>query len=82
MRDTIRGVVIFVVILSTLWAGAACMRWAKRGSSGTQLMASAMLLVLGMGAPVVHPPQQGIEEAREDKSRKGSQSGDPPDPVT
>jgi hypothetical protein len=37
-----------------------------------------MLLVLGVGAPVVNPPQQGIEEAREDKQQKGGQSGDPP----
>lgn len=43
------------------------------------MLASAMILVLGMvGAPVVNPPQQGIEEAREDKGTKGAQSGDPP----
>jgi len=41
-------------------------------------MASAMLLVLGIGLPIVNPPQQGIEEAREDKGRKGGESGDPP----
>jgi hypothetical protein len=28
---------------------------------------------------VGNPPQQGREEAREDKDRKGGQSGDPPD---
>jgi hypothetical protein len=37
-----------------------------------------MMLALGTGLPIVNPPQQGIEEAREDKGTKGSESGDPP----
>jgi hypothetical protein len=37
-----------------------------------------MIMVMGMGAPIVNPPQQGIEEAREHKGKKGSESGDPP----
>ena len=78
MRDAIRAVVILVVIAVTLWAGVGSIRWAKRNSTGAQVLASAMLLVLGMGAPVVHPPQQGVEEARQDKGKKGSESGDPP----
>jgi hypothetical protein len=41
-------------------------------------MANAMMLVLGMGGPVVNPPQQGIEEARENKGTKSAESGDPP----
>jgi hypothetical protein len=36
-----------------------------------------MILVLGIGVPIVNPPRQGIEEAREDKGKKGSESGDP-----
>jgi hypothetical protein len=78
MRDIIRGAIIVVVIVSTFWAGVGSIRWAKRSSTGAQVLASAMLLVLGMGGPVVKPPQQGIEEAREDKGKKGSESGDPP----
>lgn len=41
------------------------------------MMANALMLVLSMGV-VVKPPQQAIEEAREDKGRKGGESGDPP----
>jgi hypothetical protein len=37
-----------------------------------------MIMVLGVGVPIVNPPQQGIEEAREDKGKKGAESGDPP----
>lgn len=38
-----------------------------------------MLLVLGFSMPVVKRPQPGVEEAREDKGKKGAESGDPPD---
>jgi hypothetical protein len=61
-----------------LASAVSAVRWAKRGSSGTQLVASAMMLVLGMFAPGVQPPEQGIEQVREDKGKKGSESGDPP----
>lgn len=62
------------------WPNAVgSIRWAKRHPMGAELLASAMILVLGMAGPVVHPPQQGIEEAREDKGKKGAESGDPPD---
>ena len=79
MRAAFRAIVIVLVAVATIWAAVGSVRWAKRQSTGAQLLASAMLLVLGIGAPVVNPPQQGIEEAREDKDQKGGQSGDPPD---
>ena len=78
MRVPIRAVAIVMVVVVALLAGVGSIRWAKRNSTGAQVLASAMLLVLGMGAPIVQPPQQGIEEAREDKGQKGSESGDPP----
>ena len=78
MRDVIRAVIIVVVIEVMLVAAVGGVRWAKRSSTGAQALASAMLLVLGLGAPVVHPPQQRIEEAREAEGKKGSESGDPP----
>jgi hypothetical protein len=78
MRAPIRAILVCLVITAVLFAAVGSVRWAKRQSTGAQLLASAMLLVLGVGAPVVNPPQQGIEEAREDKQQKGGQSGDPP----
>jgi hypothetical protein len=78
MRAIVRATVIVLMAVACLWAAFGSVRWAKRQSTGAQLLASAMLLVLGIGAPVVNPPQQGIEEAREDKDQKGGQSGDPP----
>ena len=62
-----------------VWAAVGSVRWAKRHSTGAQLVAGAMLLVLGFSMPVVKRPQQGLEEAREDKGKKGAQSGDPPE---
>ena len=79
MRAAVRAIVIVLVAVAAVCSAVGSVRWAKRQSTGAQLLASAMLLVLGIGAPVVNPPQQGIEEAREDKDQKGAQSGDPPD---
>ncbi|MFL6602846.1 MAG: hypothetical protein ACJ8R9_16160 [Steroidobacteraceae bacterium] len=71
--------VIILAAVVALFAAAGSIRWAKRNSTGAQFIASAMILVLGIGGvPIVNPPQQGIEEAREDKGTKGSESGDPP----
>jgi hypothetical protein len=70
-----RAVVIVLMVMLTLWGAIGSIRWAKRHSTGAQLLASAMILVLGIGVPVVSPPQQGVEEAREDKGKKGAESG-------
>jgi ABC-type amino acid transport system permease subunit len=78
VRDTLRGIAVVLAIIIALSGAIGSIRWAKRQSTGAQFLASAMLLVLGIGSPIVNPPQQGIEEAREDKGTKGSESGDPP----
>ncbi len=78
MRTVIRALVIVLMVMVTLWGAVGSVRWAKRHPTGAQFLASAMILVLGIAGPVVHPPQQGVEEAREDKGKKGSESGDPP----
>lgn len=78
MRDVLRSMVIVLACVLVMSAAVGAVRWAKRHSSGAQILASAMILVLGIGVPVINPPQQGIEEAREDKGSKGAQSGDPP----
>ena len=67
------------LVVLMIGAAIASVRWAKRHSTGAQLLAGAMLLVLGFSMPVVKRPQQGVEEAREDKGKKGAQSGDPPE---
>ena len=78
MRDFLRATAIVLTCILVLSAGVGAVRWAKRHSTGAQILASAMLLVFAIGAPVINPPQQGIEEAREDKGKKGAESGDPP----
>ncbi len=78
MRAAIRAIVITLAVMVVLVLAVGSVRWAKRSSTGGQLLASAMILMLGISMPVVNPPQQGIEEAREDKGKKGSESGDPP----
>jgi hypothetical protein len=67
------------MVLMLIWAAVASVRWAKRHPTGAQLLAGAMLIVLGIAAPIPKRPQQGVEEAREDKGKKGAESGDPPE---
>jgi hypothetical protein len=78
MSGTIRPIATILAVAVILLAGVGSARWAKRHTTGAQLVASALILVLGMVGPAVKSPQQGIEEAREDKGKKGSESGDPP----
>ena len=78
MNPVVRATAIVLACILVLSAAVGAVRWAKRNSTGAQVVASAMLLVLGIGVPVINPPQQGVEEAREDKGTKGAESGDPP----
>lgn len=78
MRGLIRPIAFSVLIALLVLSAVGAVRWAKRGSSSTEVVASAMMLVLGMFAPGVQPPEQGIEQTRDDKGKKGSESGAPP----
>jgi hypothetical protein len=78
MRDVLRSIAIVLAFIVVLSAAVGSIRWAKRHSTGAQILASAMILVLGISVPVINPPQQGVEEAREDKGTKGAESGAPP----
>lgn len=63
-----------VAVILIVCAGVGGVRWARQHSTGAQMMASAMLLVLGLTVPVVEPPQQRIEEARQDKDKTGKRN--------
>ncbi len=78
MRAMFRATAIVLAVIVTISLAVGSIRGVKRHPIGAQFLASAMLLVLGLTAPIPNPPQQGIEEAREDKDKKGSESGDPP----
>jgi hypothetical protein len=58
----------------------ALVRWAKKGGRGPAMLGSALVLLLGAGL-VPEQPKQRMEEAREQKGKKGAESGDPPTPV-
>jgi hypothetical protein len=79
MQAVVRAIATFAMVMLMIWTAVACVRWAKRHSTGSQILAGAMLLVLGISMPIVKRPQQGLEEAREYKGKKGAESGDPPD---
>lgn len=71
------NIVLMLLAAAALAVMILLIRWARKGGRGAGVLGSAMLLLLGMGL-VVNPPQQRIEEAREDKGKKGGESGDPP----
>jgi hypothetical protein len=78
MKPALRGVAIVLLIIALLIGAVGSVRWAKRGSTAASLMASALMLGLGMGI-VVQPPQQGVEQAEEERDKTGGESGDPLD---
>ena len=83
LKAVLRATLITVLATVLLVGAYSGIRWARRGGTSARMMASALMLVLGLGV-VVKPPQQAIEEAREDKGRKGGEGckdrepGDPP----
>jgi hypothetical protein len=68
--------VVAIIGLLLVWG----MYRAWRNKAGAEFVASGLILLLGIFVPVVKPPQQTLEETREEKGRKGGQSGDPPSP--
>ncbi len=78
MRSILRATAIVLSAIVILFLAVGSIRGVKRHPVGAQVLASAMLLAFGWVVPVPNPPQQGIEEAREDKGQKGAESGDPP----
>jgi hypothetical protein len=77
VRNAIRAVAIATALLLLVLGAVGSVRWAKRGGTSARVMASALILALGMGI-VIKPPQQGIEQARENPDKTGGESGDPP----
>jgi hypothetical protein len=80
MRNLEFGVAVGSSIVLTLYIVVWLIRWAKRGGRGAALLGGLLFITLG-GAMVPQPPHQRIEEAREDRGKKGGESGDPPNPT-
>lgn len=77
MKDALRAATVVSLVVALLFGAIGSVRWAKRGGAASSLMASALMLGLGMGI-VVSPPQQGVEQAEEEREKTGGESGDPP----
>ena len=77
MRNTLRAVTVMLIVAALLISAVGSVRWARRGGTAARLMASALTLGLGMSI-VVKPPQQGVEQAEENRDETGGESGDPP----
>jgi hypothetical protein len=77
MKNALRAVTVALLVLALFLGAVGSVRWARRGGTAARLMASALTLGLGMGI-VVKPPQQGVEQAEEERDKTGGESGDPP----
>jgi hypothetical protein len=76
MKTALRAMGVAILVLGLLLGAVGSVRWARRGGTAANLMASALILGLGMGV-VVQPPQPGIEQAQEEADRSADKSGDP-----
>jgi hypothetical protein len=77
MRNLEVGLLVGVGIALSLCIAIWLVRWARKGRLGATMLGGALFLLLG-GALVPQSPQQRIEEAREQRGKKGAESGDPP----
>ncbi len=63
LAHTIQAVVLAIatvaVVVLMIWIAVGCVRWAKRDSTGSQVLAGAMLFVVSFGIPIVQRPEQG-----------------------
>jgi hypothetical protein len=79
LRDALVALAWCLGILLLIVLMVLVVRAAKRAGRKTSAVAGTMLLMFGLGiAPDVD--RERLEDAREEKGRKGGQSGDPPDP--
>jgi uncharacterized membrane protein len=76
MKGAVHVVLVLIVVAGLLCGAVGSVRWAKRGGTAARLMASALVLGLGLGV-VVQPPQQGVEQAEEEVEKEKSESGEP-----
>lgn len=75
MTPVIRAALIVIVTTVTVSGMASAVRWAKRGAPravGTVMLALNSIVV---GKP---PADHYIEQLREDRGKKGDESGAPP----
>ncbi|HEY4210949.1 MAG TPA: hypothetical protein VGM84_05695 [Steroidobacteraceae bacterium] len=77
VKQALVAVAVTAGVMLVLAGMVAAVRAGKKGGPGMAVIGSVLLLTLG-GALAPQRPEQGVEEAREDKQKKGSESGDPP----
>jgi hypothetical protein len=77
VKQALVAVAVTAGVMLVLAGMVAAVRMSKKGGPGMAVVGSVLLLALG-GALAPQRPEQGVEEAREDKQKKGSESGDPP----
>jgi hypothetical protein len=74
----LRGVLVATAVVASCWLLIAVVRRARRGGKGVQAL-GAMLMMFGWGS-MRDPRNDTVAEAQEGRIRKGTHSGDPPDP--
>ena len=76
MTPAVRAMLIAIATVAVVSAMVACVRWARRGGSSAAA-AGAVMMALGSIFAGKPPPDHNIENLREDKGKKGNETGGP-----
>lgn len=77
-KATLFSLIRFALVVGLVMALSATIVWARQTSASTRAALGGMLMLLFGGAVVPPKETQTIEQAKEDKGKKGAESGDPP----
>lgn len=77
MSHPLRGAIVAIMVLTLCSGAAGAVRWARRGGTAANVIASALLMAFGLGLVANHP-QRIPEQVKEERDKTGGDSGDPP----
>ncbi len=80
VRNSLHAAVAVLAVILLVFGAVRGIGWAKKGGVGRRLAASALMLSVAWFMPVVKikPPDQGVEQAEENRDKRDDESGAPP----
>ncbi len=80
MKNALHAAVAVLASILLVFGAVRGVGWARKGSVGSRLTASALMLGVAWFMPVVKikPPDQGVEQAEENRDKTDDESGAPP----
>lgn len=80
MKNALYAAVAVLASILVVFGAVRGIGWAKKGGVGSRLTASALMLGVAWFMPVVKikSPDQGVEQAEENRDKTDDESGAPP----